>query len=641
MNYTDSITKKFLTGSGQFGPTVDKESIGLTRWTNYDDPIYMGFYFKFNPYTIADPDNQDLDYLPQGLFLGAKDFRYASSGPEGQINEDNNHPDSAVNFLARRGEYYRSSMMKEFRDGMMEVSEKTPWVFEKVTGLADLWKIDPKNPWRTKDKKIVLECNEGIGMKMTYLIDLYRKASYDYAYMRYMLPETQRYFSMYLYVMEIRTMMNRGALWNPGFLRFKLDYCEFDFFSEAPGYLDNLARYAGEGSNIKMTIKVGKVTEINQYNVMGAILQDTDFGVYYRGKENARNNFSSDTSVEGATGEKLTSPVTDYIAITNTDYQSGYAQKEANSGLGNRPGQMNPDFPLDWTNQIPAVQRPPDLGPVATGALSYAQNALENVVNANLLGNVYGVSVANVIGQIQGILSNPFVAAQDLISNFTANQQQTNAILNNVNLSGPDVQLITDAIGALEAIQPSVNLENITVGDFISNSPAASELLAGNPGTQPLQAPTIVPSALGKETLSFPQQKNVNLGKETFESPNILSSTLGKILFEGNITSGGSASKVTLSAPPSALNSQTGKELLSGPPSALDLETGKQSLSGPRISQANPGEESLLGNPSNLEGNNGVEELTGPIVELEKFIGREKLEIPPTPNAELGNINLQ
>jgi hypothetical protein len=75
-------------------------------------------------------------------------------------------------------------------------------------------------------------------------------------------------------------MMNKGALWNPGFLRFKLDYCEFDFFSEAPGYLDNLARYAGEGSNIKMTIKVGKVTEINQYNVMGAILQDTDFGVY-------------------------------------------------------------------------------------------------------------------------------------------------------------------------------------------------------------------------------------------------------------------------------------------------------------------------------------------------------------------------
>jgi hypothetical protein len=702
MNYTDSITKNFLTGRGQFGSRITDELTALSRWTNYDDPIYMGFFFKFNPNTIFDPNNQDLDYLPQGLFLGAKDYKYRDQG-NGATNQSNDHPDSAVNYLARRGEYYRSNMIREFRDGMIEISENTPWVFEKVSGLGDLWKADPKVNWRTKDKKITFECNENIGMKLTYLIDLYRKASFDYEYMRHTLPDTQRYFSMDLYVMEIRTINNAGALWNPGFICFRLEFCEFDVFTESPAYLDNLSTYAGEGAKVKFTIKVGKVKEFNRYNVMGALLSDTS-SVYSRGKTNAQNSFTQDTTVKDATGTNLANPISTYTAITNTDYSFGYNQKQQNSGLGynsNQPGVIDPDFPLNWSAQTPPVERPADLGPLATAALSYAQDAIENVANRALLGNVYGLSLATLGGQLQGILNNPIAAVQGIVSNFTANQQQTDAILNNVQLSGPDIQLISNAIGAIQNLPPSINLENITVADLLNDSPAASQLLQGTPATQPLQAPNIVPAALGKETLESTPQTSGNLGKETLTGPNILGSTLGKILFETSTSNVGSPGKVTLSAPSSSIQGGpekqelTGKGSIEGTQEKVILESpkipagglGKEDLSAPPASslgntsvnlEAPPvggesgGKVDLLSNGATLEGDKQSQDLEGPLkgrldaskVKLEApeikktspgsenlsganvklqqdDLGNSNLESPPTKDGELGNVNLE
>lgn len=160
----------------------------------YEDPTYLGFYFRISTSSTKPADAKSgvieaaYDYYTDGLFRAADD------------------PNSAIYYLKSRGEGKRAEMLTEFVDKFTTLINNSPWYLTSVSGVGDLWKFDPAVNFRGKEKKITFETLESIDLKITYLLDLYRKASFDTQYMRYMLPENLRFFSCELTVAEIRNI---------------------------------------------------------------------------------------------------------------------------------------------------------------------------------------------------------------------------------------------------------------------------------------------------------------------------------------------------------------------------------------------------------------------------------------------------
>jgi len=149
---------------------------GINRWNEYNDPTYLGFVFMF-------------DWLNSPL-----------------LNTDENSPGTAVNYLLRIGETLRADYLKQFVECLRSINYNMPWYWQSFEGGENMWKYGGfKDPYKGGDDSILqIECLESIDLKVTLLMDLYRKAIYDQTYKRIIVPENLRKFEMYIYVQEVR-----------------------------------------------------------------------------------------------------------------------------------------------------------------------------------------------------------------------------------------------------------------------------------------------------------------------------------------------------------------------------------------------------------------------------------------------------
>jgi hypothetical protein len=345
--YADSITKSFL----------DAGSSTFTQFDDHQDPTYIGFQVKIEPSLNVEGD---MDDLPHGLFT----------------LDPIQDPYSCYNYLMNRGETKRAEYILAFEEGFSRIVSEYPWYFVKVTGLADSWKIDTKNNFRGKEKKIVIETLESIDLRMTMILDLYRKATFDSAYMRWAVPDHMRYFRMKIIVSEIRPMKlstqgynnsgpNPGVIngvatnlklslgnlianspetglwdtaapWSAGtFIEFSYSECELDVFNEAPTFLESVGNKPEAEATNKITILTHVIHEKNVYGLLGAILEDTpdwrdyttsdnpdDGGIY--NPANADGEFISDSTQNKAGGPSITKYVNGYLdrKRAQTNFQS-------------------------------------------------------------------------------------------------------------------------------------------------------------------------------------------------------------------------------------------------------------------------------------------------------------------------------
>ena len=333
MFYSDRLTRGFLE-SGTYIPWMTNTT-NPTQWQAYDDPTYLSFSIRFVTIPMDfGVDGVGEDYMPMGLLLEDKVLE-----GKGEIMP---YADSTQAYFRRRGEYYRAKMIKEFVEGIESIQKESPWVFQSIKGLGDLWKVDPTKAWRTKDKFITITCSESISLRISYLIDLYRKAMWDSAYHRWTTPDLQRYFGLEVIISEVRTMQSykgegrkpaeeegglmaalqgipaanalltsqvgqavsgivdffkekestaRPSVWNTGtYMRFYLDMCELDPFSISPAFLDASSFSDGKPVEMELKIKVGRAREFNVYGLLGAILTDT-YSEYSRSKLQAEAYF--------------------------------------------------------------------------------------------------------------------------------------------------------------------------------------------------------------------------------------------------------------------------------------------------------------------------------------------------------------
>ncbi len=183
--HLDKLVKSFISGSsnpaGSFDPFADLQ-----------DPTYLTF---------------KIDFFPD-LGLSIPDDAYSSGGLfRKMIQQDiTNYGfyDSAAEYLARIGSPARQHYLEIFANLLYRIQEEAPWYFQSITGLGDLYKIDPANNFRGKDKVLTIECLESIDLRMSLLADAYRNLAFEVQGMREVLPINLRTFNMHIHVLEFR-----------------------------------------------------------------------------------------------------------------------------------------------------------------------------------------------------------------------------------------------------------------------------------------------------------------------------------------------------------------------------------------------------------------------------------------------------
>ena len=114
------------------------------------------------------------------------------------------------------GDHGRAALLHNFKAALKDIEENFPFYFKSVSGLESLTNVDPKHGMRLKDAEITIDCLEGLDLKITQLINMYRKIVWDDTYQRWILPDMMRYFGMRIYISEIRMFhdMEKKTTWD-------------------------------------------------------------------------------------------------------------------------------------------------------------------------------------------------------------------------------------------------------------------------------------------------------------------------------------------------------------------------------------------------------------------------------------------
>lgn len=179
------------------------------RSSKYTDPGLNKFkktnlHFATNPYLLyQDP-----------TWLGFK-LLFFFNQPDGRLlSYIEDVPNTAYNYLNSIGDIARAKYLKKFVSHLENINKTTPWFFQSIDGLAEAWKRgfneDEFKALLPADRKISIDCLESIDLRMSALMDLYRKSCFDWKYRREVVPYNLRTFTVYIYVYEIRTINREG-----------------------------------------------------------------------------------------------------------------------------------------------------------------------------------------------------------------------------------------------------------------------------------------------------------------------------------------------------------------------------------------------------------------------------------------------
>lgn len=243
----------------------------------FEDPTYLGFkpLFNFNK--------------TSGLLAG-----------EENVN-------SALAYLNRIGDKTRKTYLQTFINLLRDISVKAGWYFILIEGLEDAWKRDFNVPLLV-DKKISFGCRESLDLRITAMIDCYRKACFDWENRREVVPSNLRSFEVSVYVYDYRIFndfankndaistkkkqdllqlfgnndfnfeaddhLNIGRTTNR--MVFKFKRCKWDLMESAE-HLVNVNNATYDVISQKLTFSYSDVEEENVYNMFlnGTVSDDT------------------------------------------------------------------------------------------------------------------------------------------------------------------------------------------------------------------------------------------------------------------------------------------------------------------------------------------------------------------------------
>jgi hypothetical protein len=402
----------------------------------YKDPS-LNRFVKTNMYYVNDPYilYQDPTYLGFKLFFS---FDQPDSGLLSTIES---HPNTAYSYLRRIGENQRAEYLKKFVEMLKSINSITPWFFQTIDGLGDAWKHgyneDEFKAILPKDRKIKIGClDESIDLRITALLDLYRKACFDWPNRREIVPQNLRFFKVGIYCYEARTINRTGSSIpmskvqrakneqyppqinknqqsntkkllgedplsdefsldykgdtindNISRILFMFQYCEF-LPDESGTFFDGMTNKEMKLSAQTITFSYRNVYEHNLFTVWSPNRKVTDLITLFVDSLALDNPQAiGDT----APNYEITSPnnpgfnviraIDSYLGVSRavTNFQNLFSSPSTNFKIANAYGIE--------TSQLP---------PIAQSALNEVQSTALGQLNNLLLGNVYGFGVGTI-----------------------------------------------------------------------------------------------------------------------------------------------------------------------------------------------------------------------------------------------------
>jgi hypothetical protein len=646
MQYADSVTKSFLTYGNPSTVTLPPGSM-----SDWQDPTYMGFQIRL----VTSQNNEiDLDDMPHGLFCGT----YSQKDKENASQYTHSNKYSTYNYLINRGEYKRAEYIRLFETGFGALLNECPWYFVKVSGLADAWKIDSKINWRAKDKKITVETLESIDMKMTYLIDCYRKAVFDANWMRWAVPDHMRWFKMDIIISEVRPMkigaVAEDTTNNPG----------PDTAADPSTKLGKLAKKVGTSVQQKATSTLAGVAASAGLNLgpgtpreYGLVTPKTPTPwsaatfikfsfeqceidlteappyldtVGIIGDTVAANKFVINPGVihESNTYGLLGAILDDTLTWDAYGKDAAKEAKTVNFQTAKDtaaiPSSYEPNPTRATTQQaFDSANGKPNSGSLLsqignkalTGATAFANNAINNAVNSFLLGNVYGASPLGLFNAAQNLLNNPAAAIEGLLTRQSSPGIAA-MMARKVELTGAEINLVKTLIGqtTLESAAPEFN----------------------SPGNVGLVGAVNPPETLGKEILTSPDTQTTPPGKTILSAVPSNNTILGSTTFESPNINNGGASKVDLLGPeiPAASPQKTNLEAFA----SAGIPSSRANLTAPNKRAATQQNVSLEG-ATVITSDLGEADVSGAPAET-STLGKADLTAALVPPTTLGKANL-
>jgi len=282
----------------------------------FDEPTYLTFLLQFAPGGDFIYNNSQYnafyDNMPHPLFNNRDKY----------ISLDKRNDYAAIDYLYDANENTRVSMLQQFISKFNELQNNSQWYFQKLDGVLDILNINTKKGQRIQsDKRLTITCLEGIDLRMSYLLNLYKKIVWDDVYQRWVLPDMMRYFTLDIYISEFRTFHTPANIDSTGYIiqnaglspisnpqspqqkdlvlnimddilptwKIKCEMCEFDIEDLGFNSLSSMSLGADpEQATVVFKIKVGNIKEIQIYPMFQCMFLD-DITINNSNRSNTNN----------------------------------------------------------------------------------------------------------------------------------------------------------------------------------------------------------------------------------------------------------------------------------------------------------------------------------------------------------------
>lgn len=182
--------------------------------SRYDEPgtFYFKIFFYFN--NPGDPTGFTSNLLDlssdmeAGLYntawKPATNYK-ASVGMQDGAQAADISSNTAFNYLLINGERERAGYLRDFVYLLSEISSESPWYFKSVEGLDSAVERAYYKEFKFEDapRALTITClKESIDNRITTLLELYRAACYSQRWKREVVPENLRKFDMGIYIFQ-------------------------------------------------------------------------------------------------------------------------------------------------------------------------------------------------------------------------------------------------------------------------------------------------------------------------------------------------------------------------------------------------------------------------------------------------------
>lgn len=402
----------------------------MPAFTRYADPA-MNTFKKTNMYYETDAFLRYQD----PIYLGFK-FFFVFDQPGCGLLSSLDKPNTAYRYLINRGYDVKAEYLKKFVELFKKINQQTPWFFQSIEGLDEAWKhlyqeADFK-PILGADRKIIINClDESVDMRMTALMDLYRKACFDWPNRREIVPLNLRQFKVSVYVYEGRTFNKWGFPFSmsqygeaaeamvPNIL--KQGKNEMDkYFGPDPvdnSVIGNIVSGAkGDGFKGALGGLMDKKSDVIN-DAISRILFNFEYCEFLPDESNGTVASISNKEF----GMKAQKIAFRYRNVSEDNIYRFHHDKKVTDLLVNTLDSLALDKP-SLLKDVPDAAAPYVNGAIAQG-MSRLQQVLSSTLNNLFLGNVYGFNPA---GAVSSLVNGGVSGAISLVNEIGKNASKKN-----------------------------------------------------------------------------------------------------------------------------------------------------------------------------------------------------------------------